>query len=91
MVKKFFLLCIRFYQWGLSPLLGNHCRFLPTCSSYTYEAIQEHGVLKGIFLGGKRILKCHPFHPGGYDPVPKKHKTRKIELNEVNIQWIQKD
>lgn len=91
MVKKFFLLLIRLYQWGLSPLLGNHCRFLPTCSAYTYEAIQEHGVLKGIFLGGKRILKCHPFHPGGYDPVPKKLKTGKIELNEVNIQWIQKD
>ncbi|HLP45458.1 MAG TPA: membrane protein insertion efficiency factor YidD [Candidatus Deferrimicrobium sp.] len=91
MVKKFFLLWIRFYQWGISPLLGKTCRFLPTCSNYTYEAIQEHGVIKGIFLGCKRILKCHPFHPGGYDPVPKKYKKRKIELKEVKLKWIPKD
>ena len=91
MVKKFFLLWIRFYQWAISPLLGKTCRFLPTCSNYTYEAIQEHGVIKGIFLGCKRILKCHPFHPGGYDPVPKKYKKRKIELKEVKLKWIPKD
>ena len=63
---------IRFYQRGISPMLGAHCRFTPTCSQYTYEAIQIHGFLKGVFLGAKRILKCHPFHPGGYDPVPER-------------------
>jgi putative membrane protein insertion efficiency factor len=83
MVKKFFLLMIRLYKRTISPFLGNHCRFYPTCSSYTYEAINKHGVLRGIFLGTKRILKCHPFHPGGYDPVPDKF--------EVKLKWIQKD
>jgi len=56
----------------LSPFLGNNCRFYPTCSTYMYEAIQTHGVMKGIFLGTRRLFKCHPFHPGGYDPVPGK-------------------
>lgn len=78
MIKKVLLFLIRCYQVGISPLLGSHCRFLPTCSVYTYEAIAKHGALKGIFLGVKRILKCHPFHPGGHDPVPEKlGKTRK--------------
>lgn len=78
MIKKVLLFLIRCYQVGISPLLGSHCRFLPTCSVYTYEAITKHGALKGIFLGVKRILKCHPFHPGGHDPVPEKPgKTRK--------------
>jgi hypothetical protein len=54
----------------ISPLFGRHCRFFPSCSSYTYEAIKKHGLLKGVFLGGKRLLKCHPFHPGGVDLIP---------------------
>jgi len=61
---------IRIYQKLISPLLGNHCRFHPTCSVYTYEAIDKYGFLKGTFLGSKRLLKCHPLHPGGEDPVP---------------------
>lgn len=77
MIKKFFLLLIIGYKKGISPLLGNHCRFYPTCSMYTYEAIRDHGVLKGIFLGLKRLLKCHPFHPGGYDPVPEPVDNKK--------------
>jgi putative membrane protein insertion efficiency factor len=76
MIKKFFLLMIRFYQWAISPLLGSNCRFYPTCSRYTYEAIEIHGVLKGIYLGFRRILKCHPFHPGGIDPVPGKSEVK---------------
>jgi putative membrane protein insertion efficiency factor len=61
---------IRLYQRFLSPLLPPSCRFHPTCSEYTRQAIVRHGVLKGIGLGIVRISKCHPFHPGGYDPVP---------------------
>lgn len=70
MVKKFCLLLIRFYQLCISPYLKPCCRFTPTCSQYTYEAICKYGVFKGFYLGIRRILKCHPFHKGGYDPVP---------------------
>jgi putative membrane protein insertion efficiency factor len=84
MIKKVLLFLIRCYQRGISPLLGSHCRFLPTCSAYTYEAISTHGAIKGIFLGIKRILKCHPFHPGGHDPVPEKiGKKRKKPREET--------
>jgi putative membrane protein insertion efficiency factor len=69
-MKNIVLFLIRCYQVLISPLLGRHCRFYPSCSTYTYEAIKKHGLLKGIFLGGKRLLKCHPFHPGGVDLVP---------------------
>lgn len=69
-MKTISLALIRFYQKFLSPLTGSNCRFYPSCSQYTYEAIQKHGVLKGTYMGGKRILRCHPWSPGGYDPVP---------------------
>ncbi len=72
MIKSIFLSLIRFYQRAVSPYLGRSCRFYPTCSHYTYEAIDRHGVFKGAGLGLMRILKCHPFHRGGYDPVPRK-------------------
>ncbi len=61
---------IRFYQRRISPLSGPTCRFHPTCSHYTLEAIEKYGAAKGSWLGVQRILRCHPFHPGGYDPVP---------------------
>lgn len=61
---------IRGYQRFISPALPSSCRFAPTCSEYTRQAIIKHGVVKGSWLGIRRILKCHPFHPGGYDPVP---------------------
>mgnify|MGYP000728306981 FL=1 len=64
------LLLIRGYQLVLSPLLGPRCRFYPTCSQYAIEAISRYGILKGAILSFKRLLKCHPFHPGGVDPVP---------------------
>lgn len=61
---------IRSYQRFISPLLGNNCRFSPTCSFYAIEAINRFGILKGCWLAGKRILKCHPLNAGGEDPVP---------------------
>jgi len=63
-------LIIRFYQLFISPLLGPRCRFYPSCSSYTIEALQTHGILKGSWLAIKRISRCHPGNPGGVDPVP---------------------
>jgi putative membrane protein insertion efficiency factor len=69
-MKKIALALIKGYQILISPLLGRNCRFYPTCSEYTHEAIQKHGLFKGILLGTKRLLKCHPFHAGGVDPVP---------------------
>jgi len=74
MLKKIFILPIRLYQVSISPLLGTHCRHVPSCSQYAVEAIQEWGVLKGIWLGTKRIARCHPWGTHGYDPVPKRGK-----------------
>ncbi|HDQ04216.1 MAG TPA: membrane protein insertion efficiency factor YidD [Deltaproteobacteria bacterium] len=69
-VTKFFVCVIRLYQVCISPVFfGQCCRFYPSCSEYAIEAIKLHGPAKGSFLGVKRILRCHPFHPGGYDPV----------------------
>ena len=62
--------CIRLYQMLLSPLLGAHCRFTPTCSQYGIEAIRKHGALRGLWLTVRRIARCHPFCEGGFDPVP---------------------
>jgi uncharacterized protein len=64
---------IRAYQLVLSPLLGPSCRFYPSCSQYGLEAIEAHGALRGTWLTARRICRCHPFHPGGFDPVP--HST----------------
>lgn len=63
-------LLIRSYQLTLSHLMITQCRFEPSCSRYTYEAVERYGAMRGSWLGLKRILKCHPFHAGGYDPVP---------------------
>lgn len=71
MIKKALIKFIDLYAFVLSPLLGQRCRFFPTCSEYTKQAIQKHGVLKGLFLGAKRICKCHPYTKCGFDdPVP---------------------
>ncbi len=64
------ILLIRLYQLVISPGLPSSCRFAPSCSAYTLEAVQRHGALWGIWLGARRLVRCHPWHPGGYDPVP---------------------
>ena len=61
---------LRVYQWTLAGLLGPCCRFYPSCSNYWIEALRRHGCLGGLWLGMRRLLKCHPLHPGGFDPVP---------------------
>lgn len=71
-MKYLMLLMIRFYQKIISPCFPPRCRFYPTCSAYAFTAIQRFGAIKGGYLALRRILKCHPFHPGGYDPVPEK-------------------
>ncbi len=79
MLQKFFIIIliksIRFYQVAISPWLGKNCRYQPTCSQYMLEALKVHGLYKGVFLGIKRILSCHPWGGSGYDPVP--HKEEK--------------
>jgi len=69
-MKRLLIGLLRAYQYALSPLLGRSCRFFPTCSEYAVEAIDKHGVMKGSYLSVRRVLRCHPWHPGGYDPVP---------------------
>jgi putative membrane protein insertion efficiency factor len=69
-IRDLALLAIRFYQQAVSPHLPVSCRYVPSCSAYTYEAVQKYGAFRGLVLGLKRLLRCHPFHPGGYDPVP---------------------
>jgi putative membrane protein insertion efficiency factor len=74
-MKKLLLLIIRFYQLVLSPLMGNNCRYYPTCSCYTHQAIEKYGAIKGSWLGVKRISRCHPWAEGGFDPVPGTEET----------------
>ena len=69
-MKHMCIKLIKLYQKFISPLLGSNCRFYPTCSQYALDAINKYGVLKGLWLGIKRICKCHPLNDGGYDPVP---------------------
>lgn len=68
-------IAIRLYQWTLSPILGPNCRYLPSCSDYALEAIERHGALTGLWLGLRRLLRCHPWAAGGYDPVPECHRS----------------
>lgn len=71
-MKKFLLFLIKWYKKRISPLLesiGIHCKFYPSCSEYMLQAIEKYGCIKGVFLGIKRLLKCHPFAKGGYDPL----------------------
>jgi len=75
-VAKVLIAFIRLYQWTLSPFLGQHCRFTPSCSAYAVEALQVHGAFKGAGLTIWRLLRCQPFAKGGHDPVPAKNARR---------------
>ncbi len=74
-MQRALILVIRGYQYLISPFLGNHCRFYPSCSSYALEAIEHHGAVRGSGLALRRIARCHPWHHGGIDPVPQKDKN----------------
>ncbi|HJD44494.1 MAG TPA: membrane protein insertion efficiency factor YidD [Candidatus Paenalcaligenes intestinipullorum] len=74
MIKRLLIAPIRFYQLAISPWLGKSCRYTPTCSAYTIQAIEQHGGLKGLWLGIKRIARCHPWGGSGQDPVPPNRK-----------------
>ena len=69
-MKTVLLAAVRGYQYALRPMLGANCRFYPSCSDYAREAIERHGALRGSWLAARRVGRCHPYHPGGYDPVP---------------------
>lgn len=74
-MRQLLIIFIKFYRLIFSPFLGRNCRFYPTCSQYAIDALQEHGALGGSVLTVKRLGKCHPWHEGGYDPVPKTQQT----------------
>ncbi|WP_124946812.1 membrane protein insertion efficiency factor YidD [Sulfurirhabdus autotrophica] len=69
-MSRFIIYLIKGYQILLSPFIGNSCRYTPTCSEYACQALNKYGFFKGLFLGTKRISRCHPWHHGGYDPLP---------------------
>jgi len=69
-MKALLLLLLKGYKLGISPFLGQNCRFYPSCSEYAQQAIVSHGALRGSLLAGRRLCKCHPWHAGGFDPVP---------------------
>jgi putative membrane protein insertion efficiency factor len=71
-MKRLLLLLLRGYQLAVSPFLGQNCRFYPSCSNYAAEAVRVHGAARGSVLAARRLCKCHPWHPGGFDPVPPK-------------------
>ena len=73
---------IKAYQYGIRPMLGQRCRLFPSCSEYTAEAIGSYGVIRGAAMGAKRLAKCHPWHAGGYDPVPEKNA---VQLSLIHI------
>ena len=79
MLKKIIVAFIRFYRYFLSPLTFSSCRFVPSCSVYALEAVERFGPGKGLLLSLWRILRCHPFHPGGYDPVVKAENYSRAE------------
>ena len=81
--KNLFIALVKLYRLCISPWFSPCCRFQPTCSSYAQEALEEHGLIKGLFLSFLRIIRCHPFCKGGYDPVPRKKASNASQLNNI--------
>ncbi len=81
-MKALLLLVIDAYRAALAPLIGGYCRFMPSCSIYAQEAIRRHGPARGSRLALRRLARCHPFHPGGFDPVPECDEDRRAALGE---------
>lgn len=81
-LSAFFIFLVRIYQYAISPLLGANCRYTPTCSAYTVEAIKTHGPFKGGWMGIKRISRCHPWGGHGYDPVPPKEDGKQASQSD---------
>jgi putative membrane protein insertion efficiency factor len=73
MIRRIVIALIKGYSYFISPFMAPSCRYTPTCSAYMQEAVEKHGVFKGVWMGIKRLSRCHPFHEGGYDPVPDPH------------------
>jgi len=78
-MSQLLLLLLRFYKYAVSPMLGQNCRFYPSCSEYAAEAIRVHGAAHGSWLAGKRLCKCHPWHEGGVDLVPKSDRSQESD------------
>ncbi|WP_330217626.1 membrane protein insertion efficiency factor YidD [Endozoicomonas numazuensis] len=97
--KRIAMGLIKVYRYCLSPIMARHCRFYPSCSSYAQESLEHHGFLKGSYLTLKRLLRCHPWHPGGFDPVPapsdKQHRTSDDHIHHqdslARTSWICKE
>ena len=83
--RQVLVLPIRFYRTFISPVLGPHCRFAPSCSEYAIEAIEIHGIVRGGVMSIRRVLSCHPWHPGGYDPVPKCTGSQSVGQDEHHV------
>ena len=84
-MSKILIAFVRVYQYTISPLLGQRCRYYPSCSNYAVEALREHGALRGLGLASWRLLRCNPFSNGGYDPVPPRRKNCQHENCETNV------
>jgi putative membrane protein insertion efficiency factor len=80
--RRLVVLPIIAYRRWVSPVMPARCRFYPSCSAYALEAVETHGALRGIYLAVRRLLRCHPFHPGGYDPVPPRGRRTRTTLDE---------
>jgi len=91
MLAQLLIFLIRVYQWTLAPLFGNVCRFEPSCSRYAIECIRIHGPLVGTWLGFRRVLRCHPFNPGGHDPPPlRRSKATRSQASSAALPGAEK-
>ena len=81
-IRNVALLPIKLYRYAISPMMASHCRFYPSCSCYAQEAIELYGVVRGGWLAARRLGRCHPWHPGGYDPVPHKNPSTSSSMAE---------